>query len=97
MGSLLPAGSVMKYFRTVKVASDATENRRQEDEFDEMNDYIRGGIDLPLPAALADVDDGAFVDDDIEDDIDLDAEETETDEVFDIDEAMKIEVEDDDL
>lgn len=95
MGRLIPAGTGMKYYRNVKVAYDATENRKQEDEFDEMGDYIRGGIDLPLPAALAEVDDEPFVDE-VEDDIDLDVEETETEEVFDIDEAMKVELDDDD-
>ncbi len=97
MGRLIPAGTGMKYYRNVKVAYDATENRKQEDEFDEMGDYIRGGIDLPLPAALADVVDDGFVDD-VDEDLDLEVEETETEEVFDIDEAMKIElVEDDDI
>lgn len=95
MGRLIPAGTGMKYYRNVKVAPDATENRRQEDEFDEMGDYIRGGIDLPMPT-IADIDEGAFVDD-IEHDIDLDVEETEADEVFDIDAAMKVDVEDDQL
>src|SRR5258706_5179238 len=95
MGRLIPAGTGMKYYRNVKVAPDATENRKQEDEFDEMGDYIRGGIDLPIPA-LADIDDGAFVDD-IDEDIDLDVGETDTEEVFNIDEAMKVEIEDDEL
>jgi DNA-directed RNA polymerase subunit beta' len=49
MGRLIPAGTGMKYYRNVKVAPDATENRKEEDEFDEMAD-IRGGFDLPLPA-----------------------------------------------
>src|SRR5436190_837632 len=66
MGRLIPAGTGMKYYRNVKVAYDATENRKQEDEFDEMGDYIRGGIDLPVAAALPDVDEVDF-DEDIDD------------------------------
>jgi DNA-directed RNA polymerase subunit beta' len=47
MGRLIPAGTGMKYYRNVKVAEDATVNRKEEDEFDELAD-IRGGIDLPI-------------------------------------------------
>src|SRR5881392_3102431 len=47
MGRLIPAGTGMKYYRNVKVAPDATENRKIEDEYDEMADYIRGGMPLP--------------------------------------------------
>ena len=94
MGRLIPAGTGMKYYRNVKVAYDATENRKQEDEFDEMGDYIRGGIDLPLPAALVGSDDD-FVEE-VDEDIDMDVDETEGEETFDIDEAMKIELDDDD-
>ncbi len=93
MGRLIPAGTGMKYYRNVKVAYDATENRKQEDEFDEMGDYIRGGIDLPLPAALLDADEDSFIDE-VDDDLDLTGEDIETEEIFDIDEAMKIEVND---
>jgi DNA-directed RNA polymerase subunit beta' len=85
MGRLIPAGTGMKYYRNVKVAPDATENRKQEDEFDEMTDYIRGGFE-PLLPIVADAEDPDFVAD-IEDD---DVEE------FDIDEAMKIDVDTDD-
>jgi DNA-directed RNA polymerase subunit beta' len=46
MGRLIPAGTGMKYYRNVKVAEDATVNRKEEDEFDELAE-IRGGIDLP--------------------------------------------------
>lgn len=95
MGRLIPAGTGMKYYRNVKVAYDPTENQKQLDEYDEMGDYIRGGIDLPLPAALADVENDGFVDDE-EDDLELDVEETENEEVFDIDEAMKVELDEDD-
>ena len=92
MGRLIPAGTGMKYYRNVKVAHDATENRKQEDEFDEMGDYIRGGLEIPLAPALLDGDD------DFDADVDeLDMESDETVEVFDIDEAMKIEAGDDDL
>ena len=59
MGRLIPAGTGMKYYRNVKVAPDATENRKMEDEFDEMGDYIRGG--MPTAGARqspADTDEG---------------------------------------
>ncbi|MEO7539484.1 MAG: hypothetical protein ABIV21_05625, partial [Pyrinomonadaceae bacterium] len=95
MGRLIPAGTGMKYYRNVKIAHDATENRKQEDEFDEMGDYIRGGMEIPMPNALPDVDDIAM--DGEVDDIDLDSSETEAVEVFDIDEAMKIDIDDDEL
>ena len=39
----------MVIYRNVKIAYDATENQKPEDEFDQMGDYIRGGIDIPLP------------------------------------------------
>ncbi|MEP7076636.1 MAG: DNA-directed RNA polymerase subunit beta', partial [Acidobacteriota bacterium] len=88
MGRLIPAGTGMKYYRNVEIARDATENRKEEDEFDEMTD-IRGGFDIPLPANVP----GVQVDD-----VDLDLEdETEDEETFDIDEAMKIDIVDDDI
>jgi len=46
MGRLIPAGTGMKYYRNVKVDADATENRKEEDEFDELEN-IRGGLDIP--------------------------------------------------
>jgi len=88
MGRLIPAGTGMKYYRNVEIAKDATENRKEEDEFDEMTD-IRGGFDIPLPANVPGVE---------ADDVDVDLEEdVEDEEVFDIDEAMKIDLEDDDI
>jgi DNA-directed RNA polymerase subunit beta' len=92
MGRLIPAGTGMKYYRNVKVAYDPTENRKQEDEFDEMGDYIRGGIPIPIVEPMPDIDDGEFAGE-IDVDLDLDGEVTEPEEIFDIDEAMKIEVE----
>jgi hypothetical protein len=77
----------MKYYRNVKVAYDPTENQKPQDEYDEMGDYIRGGLEIPLAPISLDGDDDDF------DEIELD----ESAEVFDIDEAMKIEPEDDDL
>ena len=91
MGRLIPAGTGMKYYRNVKVAYDPTENRKQEDEFDEMNDYIRGGIDLPAPEPLPEID--VDFDDDLDGD---DLVDDESVEVFDIDEAMKIDADADD-
>src|SRR4029077_9200603 len=60
MGRLIPAGTGMKYYRNVKVAPDATENRKVEDEFDELAEYIRGGIDLPITVPIADDVDADF-------------------------------------
>lgn len=94
MGRLIPAGTGMKYYRNVKVAYDPTENRKQEDEFDELTD-IRGGLELPIPMDVPGVEADGF-----DDDIDLDVdenEELENAEIFDIDEAMKIELPDDEL
>ncbi len=94
MGRLIPAGTGMKYYRNVKVAYDATENRKQEDEFDELTD-IRGGLELPMPMDVPGIEADGF-----DDDIDLDVDENqelENDEIFDIDEAMKIELPDDEL
>jgi DNA-directed RNA polymerase subunit beta' len=82
MGRLIPAGTGMKYYRNVTIARDATENQKAEDEFDQMGDYIRGGFDLPIASTLADGDS------------DVDLNGSEPAEEFDIDEAMKIEVED---
>ena len=94
MGRLIPAGTGMKYYRNVKVAFDATENQKQEDEFDELAD-IRGGLELPpILAGVPGVDtDDDFDAADGSDDLALDAPEEE----FDIDEAMKIEIDDDEL
>ncbi len=55
MGRLIPAGTGMKYYRNVKVAPDATENRKVEDEFDELAE-LRGGIDIPTLAGVPGVD-----------------------------------------
>ncbi len=88
MGRLIPAGTGMKHYRNVEIAYDPTQNRKQEDEFDEMGDYIRGGIEIPLVGQLLNGDDA---------DVDADNEgEDESVEEFDIDEAMKIDAENDD-
>ncbi len=57
-----------------------------------MNDYIRGGIDLPMPEPLPDID--VDFDEDLEGD-DLGPDESV--EVFDIDEAMKVDVDADEI
>ena len=92
MGRLIPAGTGMKYYRNVEIARDATENRKIEDEFDEMAD-VRGGIDIPLLGVpgVEDIDIDLDMDDDLEDDL------AEPEEEFDIDEAMKIDLDDDEL
>jgi DNA-directed RNA polymerase subunit beta' len=94
MGRLIPAGTGMKYYRNVKVDYDPTENRKEEDEFDEMYD-IRGGIELPMPVDVpgVDTDEGYDEAEETLDDLSL-----ETDEVYDDSLASEgIEVEDDDF
>jgi DNA-directed RNA polymerase subunit beta' len=95
MGRLIPAGTGMKYYRNVKVAEDATVNRKEEDEFDEFTD-IRGGLDLPAPRDVPGIEADEF--DDVEEMDEIGDEETleiEPEEVFDIDKAMAVENEDD--
>jgi DNA-directed RNA polymerase subunit beta' len=94
MGRLIPAGTGMKYYRNVKIARDATENQKQADEFDELAN-IRGGLDLPTFGAIPGVEDPDLLsDDDLVEEDSLDLEGTEE---FDIDAAMKIDVDDDEL
>ncbi len=75
MGRLIPAGTGMKYYRNVKVAPDATENRKIEDEFDEMGDYIRGGMPLPELVIPGDTDEGYDEAEETLDDLSLETEE----------------------
>jgi DNA-directed RNA polymerase subunit beta' len=56
MGRLIPAGTGMKYYRNVEIAYDNTQNRREEDEFDEMANNVRGGFDIPILANVPGVD-----------------------------------------
>ncbi len=95
MGRLIPAGTGMKYYRNVKIADDATVNRKEEDEFDELAD-IRGGIDLPvfaIPGVKAeDTDKGYDEAEEKLDDISL-----ETEEVFDESADLVIDEVDDDF
>jgi DNA-directed RNA polymerase subunit beta' len=88
MGRLIPAGTGMKYYRNVKVAPDATENRKIEDEFDEMGDYIRGGMPLPELVIPGDTDEGYDEAEETLDDLSLESEE-----VFD-DTGADIEIDD---
>jgi DNA-directed RNA polymerase subunit beta' len=92
MGRLIPAGTGMKYYRNVKVAEDATVNRKEEDEFDEFTD-IRGGLDIPPPREVPgiDIDDFEEVGDLDELADDEESLELEPEEAFDIDKAMAIE------
>ena len=92
MGRLIPAGTGMKYYRNVKVAYDPTENQKQQDEFDELAD-IRGGIEIPMPIDIPGIEPEDFDEDDA---IGMDDIDAETEEVFDIDEAMKIDLDADD-
>ncbi|HEY0657457.1 MAG TPA: DNA-directed RNA polymerase subunit beta', partial [Pyrinomonadaceae bacterium] len=95
MGRLIPAGTGMKYYRNVKIAEDATVNRKEEDEFDELAD-IRGGIDLPVFAIPGvepeDTDEGYDEAEETLDDISL-----ETEEVFDDSADLVINEVDDDF
>jgi DNA-directed RNA polymerase subunit beta' len=79
MGRLIPAGTGMKYYRNVKVAPDATENRKVEDEFDELAE-LRGGIEIPVLGSVpgVDTDEGYDEAEETLDDLSL-----EEDEVFD--------------
>jgi hypothetical protein len=81
MGRLIPAGTGMKYYRNVEVSPDPTENRKEEDEFDEM-DLMRGGLDLPLPGIPGiDTDDGYDEAEETLDDLSLEEEEVYDDSV----------------
>jgi DNA-directed RNA polymerase subunit beta' len=92
MGRLIPAGTGMKYYRNVEVPPDPTENRKEEDEFDEMSEYIRGGIDLPpLEVPGIDTDEGYDEAEETLDDLSLESEE-----VFDDTVGPEIEIEDED-
>ena len=82
----------MKYYRNVKVAYDPTENQKQADEFDELAD-IRGGIEFPIPMDVPGVESIDFDDEAL----DVEDAELETEEIFDIDEAMKIDLDDEEL
>ncbi|MBA2735785.1 MAG: DNA-directed RNA polymerase subunit beta', partial [Pyrinomonadaceae bacterium] len=95
MGRLIPAGTGMKYYRNVKIAEDATVNRKEEDEFDELAD-IRGGIDLPvfaIPGVKAEETDEGY--DEAEET--LDEISLETEEVFDDSADLVIDEVDDDF
>ena len=95
MGRLIPAGTGMKYYRNVKIAEDATVNRKEEDEFDELAD-IRGGIDLPvfaIPGVKAEETDEGY--DEAEET--LDEISLETEEVFDESADLVIDEVDDDF
>jgi DNA-directed RNA polymerase subunit beta' len=92
MGRLIPAGTGMKYYRNVEVPPDPTENRKEEDEFDEMSEYIRGGIDLPpLEVPGIDTDDGYDEAEETLDDLSLESEEVYDDSV-----GPDVEIEDED-
>ncbi|MBX7061147.1 MAG: DNA-directed RNA polymerase subunit beta' [Pyrinomonadaceae bacterium] len=89
MGRLIPAGTGMKYYRNVKVDPDATENQVPRDEFDDIVDNIRGGLPIPLDLPGADLDEEI-------DDVDIETDELEEEEDFDLDEAMKLDIDEDD-
>ena len=90
MGRLIPAGTGMKYYRNVQVSPDSTENRKEADEFDDI-ETIRGGLDIPMLGNIPGIGDGDFDEADEMEDGGLDLEGTEE---FDIDEAMKIDDDD---
>ncbi|HBR57776.1 MAG TPA: hypothetical protein DEA22_09965, partial [Blastocatellia bacterium] len=95
MGRLIPAGTGMKYYRNVKVAHDPTENQKPTDEFDELADLR--GFDGALPG-IPGIDGADFIEDiDNDDEIDESDELEITDEEFDIDQAITLESDDDDL
>jgi DNA-directed RNA polymerase subunit beta' len=86
MGRLIPAGTGMKHYRNVKIAPDPTENQVPRDEFDDIVDNIRGGLPIPLDLP------GEEPDEDFEEK----GIEIEEEEEFDLDEAMKLDVDDED-
>jgi len=92
MGRLIPAGTGMKYYRNVEVPPDPTENRKEEDEFDEM-DYIRGGIDIPMPNDIPGIDTDEGYDEAEED---LDDLSLENEEVYDDSVGPDVKIEEDD-
>ncbi|QYU67968.1 hypothetical protein J4558_24420 [Leptolyngbya sp. 15MV] len=96
MGRLIPPGTGMKYYRNVKVDRDPTENRKVEDEFDELAN-IRGGLDLPNFGQIPGVEDPDMASGMDDEEISEDSLDLEGTEEFDIDEAMKIELDDDEL
>ena len=93
MGRLIPAGTGMKYYRNVEVPPDPTENRKEEDEFDEMHEYIRGGIELPPLADVPGIDTDEGYDEAEEELDDLSLEEEE---VYDDSVGPDVEIEDED-
>ena len=97
MGRLIPAGTGMKFYRNVKVDHDPTENRKEEDEFDELEN-IRGGIDIPILADVPGIDTEAFEEevellDDFDDDENV---ELEAEEVLDTEEPLGDDFDDED-
>src|SRR5215218_10235106 len=86
MGRLIPAGTGMEYYRNVEIAYDATQNRREEDEFDEMANNVRGGFEIPILANVPGVetDEGYDEAEETLDDISLPSPEED----FNIEEAM---------
>ncbi len=91
MGRLIPAGTGMKYYRNVKVDYDPTVNQKKEEEYDDFP-LISGGLDLPVPMDVPGVEIDDF--DEIEDVEDFESEEEQ---VFDLDAALEIEDETEDL
>jgi DNA-directed RNA polymerase subunit beta' len=96
MGRLIPAGTGMKYYRNVKVKDDPTVNRKEEDEFDELD--VRGGFefpaskDVPLIEPLDEDEEIGEIELEEESEFDLDEEE-----VFEIEAPIDLEDEDDDF
>jgi DNA-directed RNA polymerase subunit beta' len=84
MGRLIPAGTGMKYYRNVRVAHDNTENRKVEDEFDELEN-IRGGLDLPVLGGVPGVEE-ADIEEEVEE-VEDDSLELETDEDLELEEV----------
>jgi DNA-directed RNA polymerase subunit beta' len=88
MGRLIPAGTGLKHYRNVQVSPDSTENRKEADEFDEI-ETIRGGLDIPILGGVPGVEDVDAGFEGEEENFELEGTEE-----FDIDEAMKIDLDD---
>ena len=85
----------MKYYRNVKVKDDPTVNRKEEDEFDELD--VRGGFEFP---ASKDVPLIESADEDEVEEIELEEEgefELDEEEVFEIEAPIDLDDDDDDF
>lgn len=92
MGRLIPAGTGMKYYRNVEIEYDNTMNQKQERDYDDIP-IITGGMDLPeasMDVPLVESDMDGFSIEDVEGESFID----EPEEVFDMEVADELVVDD---